>query len=85
MPLTRRDFLKVAGATAGISTMAPVTRIGAFRPAMSVPAGFTAEGLPVGIQIVGRYRDELSVFQVAGAFEQATGYGRRRPAIAGDW
>ena len=56
-----------------------------FRPAMSVPAGFTAEGLPVGIQIVGRYRDELSVFQVAHAFEQATGYGRRRPAIAGDW
>jgi amidase len=53
-----------------------------FCPAISVPAGFTAEGLPVGIQIVGRYRDDLSVLQIAHAFEQATGFGRRRPPIA---
>jgi amidase len=53
-----------------------------FRPAASVPAGFTAEGLPVGIQIVGRHRDDLGVLQVAHAFEQATGFGRQRPAIA---
>ena len=52
------------------------------RPAMSVPAGFTAEGLPVGIQIVGRYRDDLGVLQMAYAFEQATGFGQKRPAIA---
>lgn len=50
-------------------------------PAISVPAGFTPEGLPVGIQIVGRYRDELAVLQLAYAFEQATGYGRRRPGL----
>jgi amidase len=48
------------------------------RPAMSVPAGFTDEGLPVGIQIVGRYRDDLNVLKIAHAFEQATGFGRRR-------
>jgi amidase len=53
-----------------------------FRPAASVPAGFTAEGLPVGIQIVGRHRDDLGVLQIAHAFEQATGFGRQRPAIA---
>jgi amidase len=53
-----------------------------FRPAISVPAGFTPEGLPVGIQIVGRSRDDLGVLQIAHAFEQATGIGRRRPAIA---
>ncbi len=53
-----------------------------FRPAMSVPAGFTPEGLPVGIQIVGRYRDDLGLLQFAHAFEQATGVGRRRPPIA---
>jgi len=53
-----------------------------FRPAVSVPAGFTVEGLPVGIQIVGRYRDDLGVLQMGHAFEQATGFGLRRPAIA---
>ena len=48
-------------------------------PAISVPAGFSATGLPVGLQIVGRHRDELSVLQLAHAFEQATGHGKRRP------
>ena len=52
------------------------------RPAASVPAGFTPEGLPVGIQIVGRYRDDFGVLQMAYAFEQATGFGQRRPALA---
>ena len=53
-----------------------------FRPSMSVPAGFTPEGLPVGIQIVGRHRDDLGLLQFAHAFEQATGIGKRRPPIA---
>jgi amidase len=48
-------------------------------PAISVPAGFSEERLPVGIQIVGRYRDDLSVLKIAHAFEQATGFGRTRP------
>lgn len=51
-------------------------------PAASVPAGFTTEGLPVGIQIVGRYRQDFSVLQMAHAFEQATGFGKKRPVIA---
>jgi amidase len=51
-------------------------------PAISVPAGFTPEGLPVGIQIVGRYRDDLGVLQLAHAFEQATQIWKRRPALA---
>jgi amidase len=50
-------------------------------PAVSVPAGFTAEGLPVGLQIVGRYRDDLGVLQLARAFEQATEVYKRRPAL----
>jgi amidase len=50
-------------------------------PAMSVPAGFTRAGLPVGLQIVGRHRDEWSVLQIAHAVEQATKHGLRRPAI----
>jgi amidase len=52
------------------------------RPAMSVPAGFTPDGLPVGIQIVGRHRDDLGVLQIGQAFEEATGVGRTRPNIA---
>ncbi len=51
-------------------------------PAISVPAGFTPEGLPVGIQIVGRYRDDLGVLQLAHAFEQATQAWKRRPPLA---
>jgi amidase len=50
-------------------------------PAISVPAGFTPAGLPVGLQIVGRHRDEWSVLQMAHAFEQATRYGTRRPPL----
>ena len=49
------------------------------RPAISVPAGFTDDGLPVGIQIVGRYRRDVEVLGIAHAFEQATGFGKRRP------
>jgi amidase len=50
-------------------------------PAVSVPAGFSASGLPVGLQIVGPHRNEWSVLQLAHAFEQATHHGRRRPAV----
>ena len=50
----------------------------AFVPAISVPAGFAA-GLPVGLQITGRFRDDWGVLQLAHAFEQATHVGRRRP------
>ena len=51
-------------------------------PAISIPCGFTAEGLPVGVQIVGRHHDDLGVLQLAYAFEQATGVGKQRPSVA---
>jgi amidase len=51
-------------------------------PAISVPAGFTKAGLPVGIQIVGRARRDWSVLQMARAFEGASNVGQRRPPIA---
>jgi amidase len=51
-------------------------------PAISVPAGFTDDGLPVGMQIVGRYRDDFGVLQLAHAFEAATEVWKRRPPCA---
>ena len=51
------------------------------QPAISVPCGFTAEGLPVGVQIVGRHQDDFGVLQLAYAFEQATQLWKRRPAL----
>jgi len=51
-------------------------------PAISVPAAFTDDGLPVGLQIVGRYRDDFGVLQLAHAFEQQTQLYKRRPPIA---
>lgn len=51
-------------------------------PAISVPCGFTPEGLPVGMQIVGRHQDEFGVLQLAYAFEQATQFWKSKPFIA---
>jgi amidase len=50
-------------------------------PALSVPAGFTPGGLPVGLQLVARAGDEARLLQVAAAFEAATGYGAREPDL----
>jgi aspartyl-tRNA(Asn)/glutamyl-tRNA(Gln) amidotransferase subunit A len=51
-------------------------------PAASIPCGFTAEGLPVGLQIVGRRFDDLGVLQMSSAFEAARPWAVRRPPIA---
>jgi amidase len=48
-------------------------------PAISVPGGFTAEGLPVGVQIVGKPHGDAALLQIAYGFEQATGWAERRP------
>jgi aspartyl-tRNA(Asn)/glutamyl-tRNA(Gln) amidotransferase subunit A len=51
-------------------------------PAMSVPAGLNAEGLPLGLQVIGRHFDEETVFAVCGALERAAAF-TAKPGIIG--
>jgi aspartyl-tRNA(Asn)/glutamyl-tRNA(Gln) amidotransferase subunit A len=50
-------------------------------PAISVPCGFTKEGLPVGLQLAGRWWDEATVLRAAYSYEQATDWHKRRPPL----
>jgi len=50
-------------------------------PAISVPGGFTPDGLPVGLQVVGPRGKDFEVLQIAHAFEQATKFGEQRPNL----
>ena len=52
-----------------------------WNPAASVPCGFIAEGLPVGLQIVGRRFDDLGVLQMSAAFERELPWADRRPPL----
>jgi amidase len=49
--------------------------------AMSVPCGFTADGLPVGLQLIGRYGDEAGLLAIAEMVVAATGAAARRPVV----
>lgn len=51
------------------------------QPAASIPCGFTRDGLPVGLQVVGRRFDEAGVLQACAAFERAHPWAQRRPAL----
>ncbi len=51
------------------------------QPSVSVPCGFTARGLPVGLMMTGRHFDDAKVLRIAGAYEQATEWHKKTPAI----
>ncbi|QMU71835.1 amidase [Streptacidiphilus sp. P02-A3a] len=53
-------------------------------PALAMPAGFSSEGLPFGLQIIGRYFDERGVLRIAQAFESAAGVTPRRPGLGAE-
>jgi aspartyl-tRNA(Asn)/glutamyl-tRNA(Gln) amidotransferase subunit A len=50
-------------------------------PACSVPCGFTSDRLPIGLQIVGRRFDDVTVLRAARAFEQAQPWAQHRPSL----
>jgi aspartyl-tRNA(Asn)/glutamyl-tRNA(Gln) amidotransferase subunit A len=50
-------------------------------PGISIPCGFDAGGLPVGLQLIGRAFDEATLLRAAYAYEQATDFHRRRPPL----
>jgi len=50
-------------------------------PGISIPCGFTQSGLPIGMQLIGRHFDEKTILKVAFAYEQATGWHKKKPRI----
>lgn len=52
-------------------------------PGISVPCGFSSDGLPIGLQIIGKHFDESTVYRAAHAFEQATEYHKHKPSLGG--
>ncbi|WP_340082463.1 Asp-tRNA(Asn)/Glu-tRNA(Gln) amidotransferase subunit GatA [Terribacillus sp. FSL K6-0262] len=52
-------------------------------PGISLPCGFSSEGLPIGLQIIGKHFDEATVYRAAYAFEQATDHHKQKPALGG--
>jgi aspartyl-tRNA(Asn)/glutamyl-tRNA(Gln) amidotransferase subunit A len=51
-------------------------------PALSVPCGFSTDDRPIGIQLIGRPFDEVSILRLAHAYEQAAGWHTRKPPLA---
>jgi aspartyl-tRNA(Asn)/glutamyl-tRNA(Gln) amidotransferase subunit A len=66
--------------TSWLSFTLPVNLTG--QPAASVPAGWTAEGLPVGLQIIGRHLDDATVLRASARFEEAAPWAGRWPPLA---
>ena len=58
----------------------PINTIG--HPAASVPCGFSSDGMPIGLHIVGRKGDEATVIAASAAFERAMPWADRRPAVS---
>ena len=76
-PLTSKEQAMNDLKAFSFSNAAPIAGI----PAISVPSGFTGDGLPVGLQIMAKRFDEATVFRAAFAYEQNTSWHTMRPPV----
>ncbi|MCT2536816.1 Asp-tRNA(Asn)/Glu-tRNA(Gln) amidotransferase subunit GatA [Aquibacillus koreensis] len=53
-------------------------------PGLSIPCGFSKDGLPIGLQLIGKHFDEKTLYRVAYAYEQATDHHKKKPTLGGD-
>jgi aspartyl-tRNA(Asn)/glutamyl-tRNA(Gln) amidotransferase subunit A len=51
-------------------------------PAISVPCGLDGDGLPIGMQVIGKHFDEATILRIAHAYEQQTEWHRKKPALS---
>ena len=83
-PRIDQETVEIAGKTeSALSLMSRLTRPFNLtgQPTISVPCGFTSDGLPIGMQLAGRAWDESTVLRAACAYESATDWSERRPAV----
>ena len=82
-PITA-EFVQIDGEQIGVRpALVGMNRPANFTglPAMSVPCGFTREGLPIGLQLIGRAFDEITLLRVAFAYEKSHDWGARHPRL----
>lgn len=78
--MERRDESKPSPLSDMLNFLRPVSLAGL--PGISIPCGFTQAWLPMGMQLIGRYWDEPTLFQIGHAYEQSAGWYKRRAPIA---
>jgi aspartyl-tRNA(Asn)/glutamyl-tRNA(Gln) amidotransferase subunit A len=69
------DVVDIITAVMRYNALPPLTGM----PALSVPCGFSADGLPIGMQVIGRAFDEGTVLRVGHAYQQLTDWHTREP------
>lgn len=79
-PACRIDDPAEVNRTYGRQARTPFNLLGT--PALAVPTGFSSDGMPLSMQIVGKAFDEATIYQAADAYEQATSWSDRRPAVS---
>ena len=87
IPAPRHEESEVEIGGTRVDVLSAVTRLTRFAnltgfPALSIPCGQSDDGLPIGLQLMGRSLEEHTVLKVASAYEQATEWHRMQPSIS---